>query len=53
MIRRWKPWEQSAGPRTANGRAKAARNARMGAARPILRRVSRVLKEQSDYLKEA
>lgn len=29
-IRRWKPWEQSTGPRSAEGKAKVARNAYQG-----------------------
>lgn len=27
LIRAWRPWEQSTGPRSAEGRAQAARNA--------------------------
>jgi hypothetical protein len=29
-IRRWRPWERSTGPRTAAGKARAARNADRG-----------------------
>ena len=29
-IQRWKPWEQSSGPKTAEGKAVAARNAYTG-----------------------
>ena len=28
LIRKWKPWEQSTGPRTKAGRAASARNSR-------------------------
>jgi hypothetical protein len=31
-VRRWKPWEKSTGPRTADGKAKSARNADKGVA---------------------
>lgn len=30
MIARWKPWQAATGPRTAAGKAKAARNADKG-----------------------
>ena len=30
-IRRWRPWEHSTGPRTADGKARSARNAFKGA----------------------
>jgi len=36
-IRNWKPWQQSTGPRTSEGRAKASRNAFKGAKRAKLR----------------
>lgn len=29
-IQKWKPWEQSTGPRTAEGKAKASRNGDKG-----------------------
>ena len=36
-IRTWRPWQQSTGPRTAEGKAIVARNAWKGGARPALR----------------
>lgn len=36
-IQRWKPWEQSTGPQTAEGKANASRNADKGGHRPSLR----------------
>ena len=36
-IRRWKPWERSTGPRTADGKAHASRNAEKGGKRPALK----------------
>jgi hypothetical protein len=30
LIRNWRPWEGSTGPRTVDGMAKASRNARKG-----------------------
>lgn len=45
-IRRWKPWEASTGPRTAEGKRRASRNAWKGGERPLLRKLARVLWEQ-------
>ena len=36
-IRRWKPWERSTGPQSAEGKARASRNADKGGKRPALR----------------
>lgn len=48
-IRRWKPWEKSTGPRTAEGKAKASRNAFKGAWRPRLRAIGREVAELMRY----
>lgn len=45
LIQRWRPWKQSTGPRSANGKARAARNAYKGAGRNNLRRLGRLLRE--------
>lgn len=45
-IRRWRPWEQSTGPRTPQGKAKASRNRDQGGLRPKLRELARVLRQQ-------
>jgi hypothetical protein len=45
-IRQWRPWEQSTGPRTAEGKVKVARNAYSAAIRPLLRKLARALREQ-------
>ena len=42
-ITRWKPWQQSTGPRTAEGKARVARNAYRGGARPTLRALAKEL----------
>lgn len=44
-IRAWKPWERSTGPRTAEGKARAARNAWKGGNRALLRELARVLSD--------
>ena len=40
------PWKQSAGSRSAEGKAKASRNAWMGRNRELLRELSRLLAGQ-------
>jgi hypothetical protein len=51
MIRTWQPWEQSTGPRSEEGKAVASRNAWKGGHRPMLRDISRALREQMDLLR--
>ena len=46
LIRNWKPWERSTGPRTPEGKAKASRNADKGDTRGMLRAIARLLREQ-------
>lgn len=50
LIRTWKPWEQSTGPRTAEGKARTARNGYKGGMREKLRELGRILREQADAL---
>ena len=49
-IRRWKPWEQSTGPRTPEGKAHSQRNGSKPGTRALLRQVARLLREQRDFL---
>lgn len=44
LIKNWKPWAHSTGPRTAEGKAKTARNANKGGTRAMLRELSRTLR---------
>ena len=44
-IRRWKPWNQSTGPKSAEGKAATARNAWTGGHLAMLRQLSRALHE--------
>jgi len=44
LIQNWKPWAHSTGPRTAEGKAKTARNADKGGSRQMLRELSRTLR---------
>ena len=43
-IRAWRPWERSTGPRTAEGKARASRNAWKGGLRALLRRLAKLLR---------
>ena len=48
-VRRWKPWERSTGPRTADGKAKASRNAYKGGTRATLRELALHLRELEHF----
>ena len=50
LIRTWRPWVNSTGPRTTTGKAKASQNAFKGGIRPQLRRLARVLRNQQQSL---
>lgn len=51
LIRTWKPWEQSTGPRTDEGKVQTARNGYKGGMRERLRALRRILRKQADALK--
>ena len=44
LIQRWKPWEQSTGPQTPEGKERAAMRGFKGGERKILRDLSRAIK---------
>jgi len=48
LIHRWKPWERSTGPTSAEGEGSSARNAYKGGWRAELRDLKRLLREQHD-----
>ena len=54
-IKRWKPWTQSTGPKTVQGRAKASRNAYSGNGwadlRQAVKAINQALREQKDLLR--
>jgi hypothetical protein len=50
LIQTWKPWEQSTGPKTKEGKNKSSQNAYKGAVRPLIRQLGRLLREQEDVL---
>lgn len=51
LIRRWKPWEKSTGPKSEDGKARSAMRGFKGGDRAMLRDVARVLREQAETLK--
>ena len=51
LIRRWKPWENSTGPKSEDGKARSAMRGFKGGHRAMLREVARVLREQAETLK--
>ena len=50
LIRQWRPWKKSTGPKSMEGKAKVAVNAHKGGVRPQLRELARILKAQRDSL---
>lgn len=46
LIRGWKPWEQSTGPKSEEGRAKASRNAWKGGHREAMRGLARMVQAE-------
>jgi len=52
LIRQWRPWEKSTGPKSSEGKARCARNAFKGGARSVLRELMRALKDQRECLAE-
>ncbi len=52
LIRTWKPWKRSTGPKTASGKQKSSRNADKGGQRKQLRKLGRLLRNHKTELKE-
>ena len=50
LIKDWRPWEHSTGPRSEAGRAITSRNAWKGNRRGVLRELGRALQEQRQSL---
>lgn len=55
LIHTWKPWEKSTGPRTAEGKARTARNGFKGGhwrtLRELTKAMNALLREQRDGLR--
>lgn len=52
LIRRWKPWEQSTGSQTPEGKARSARGYK-GGTREMMRALSRTLGAQAKTMADA
>lgn len=51
LIQRWKPWEKSTGPKSPEGKARAAKRGYKGGTRVLLRELARMLREQAEAVK--
>lgn len=51
LIRRWKPWEKSTGPKSPEGKARSAKRGYKGGTRAMLRELAKGLREQAETLK--
>ena len=51
LIRKWRPWEKSTGPKSEAGKARSAKRGFKGGWRDQLRELSRLLREQGAALK--
>jgi hypothetical protein len=49
-IQKWRPWEQSTGPRSPVGKTASSMNAWKGGHREMLRELARVMAQQSERL---
>lgn len=52
-IHRWKPWEKSTGPRTAEGKARSSMNARQSERMQELRRIREMASGYLAHIREA
>jgi hypothetical protein len=50
LIHRWRPWEQSTGPKSQEGKERSAMRGFKGSERPMLRELSQALKSQENGL---
>ena len=53
LIRRWRPWEKSTGPKTPEGKARSSRNRWRGGQRETHRALARELNDALDHQAEA
>ena len=50
QIRQWRPWDDSTGPKTPQGKAVSSRNAYRGGVRSMLNSMSELVREQGGAL---
>ena len=51
LIRKWKPWEKSTGPKSEEGKARSAMRGFKGGHRAMLRELAKLLREHGEILK--
>src|SRR3546814_9570194 len=49
-IHRWKPWQESTGPKSPEGKERVSRNGWKGGTRPMLRELARLLRDQRETM---
>ena len=52
LIRNWRPWENSTGPKSEEGKVRSAMRGFKGATRPTLRALASVLRQQREFIEE-
>lgn len=52
MIKRWRPWEKSTGPKSQEGKRKSAMRGYKGGERELLRELAKSLREQREALQQ-
>ena len=52
LIRKWKPWQQSTGPKSSSGKEKVSHNADKGGSRKLLRKLAKALRQNGKSLKD-
>jgi hypothetical protein len=50
LIKSWKPWQQSTGPKTEEGKVAVSQNGYKGGLREVLRELSKLLKKQKEFI---
>ena len=51
IIHRWKPWEKSTGPKSAEGKKAVSQNPYKGGQRALMSEIRQALSEQAESLK--
>ena len=52
LIHNWRPWENSTGPKSEEGKVRSAMRGFKGATRPMLRALAKVLRQQREFIEE-
>jgi len=50
LIKQWRPWEHSTGPKSQEGKKTAASRSYKGKTRPLMRELAKVLRWQASQL---